>query len=74
MCSVSQSEMHLPRKVFARLMDCEDRAVCRPLPEAGMMVDWQMKVFTALVASAFSPWPSLVGRSVTLSEHSAIRS
>ena len=66
--------VHLPRKVLARLMDWEDRAVWRPLPVAGMMVDWQMKVLTALVASAFSPWPSLEVRSVTLSEHSAIRS
>ena len=56
------------------MMDWEDRAVWRPLPVAGMMVDWQMKVLTALVASAFSPWPSLEVRSVTLSEHSAIRS
>ena len=43
--------MYRPRKVSARLMDWEERAVFKPLPLAGMIVDWQMKVFTALACS-----------------------
>lgn len=52
-------------------MDCEERAVWKPRPLAGIIVDWQMKVLTALAPSPFSLWESAMDRSVTLSLHTA---
>lgn len=55
----------------ARVMDCEESAVRKPRPLAGIIVDWQMKVLTALAPSPLSLWESSMDRSVTLSVHSA---
>lgn len=46
--------VHSPRKVSARVMDCDESAVWKPRPLAGMIVDWQMKVFTVLAPSPLS--------------------
>lgn len=46
----------------------------KPLPLAGITVDWQMKVLTALPPSPRSLRESLRDRSVTLSLHEARRS
>lgn len=55
----------------ARLIDCEDSAVWKPRPVAGIMVDWQIKVFTALAPSPFCLCWSVKVRSVTLSVQAA---
>lgn len=51
-------------------MDCEESAVWKPRPLAGIIVDWQMNVLTALAPSPLSRWES-TDRSVTLSVHTA---
>lgn len=56
-----------PMKVSARLMDCEEMAILKPRPSAGMMVDWQMKLSTELTNWAMSLWSSTLDTSVTLS-------
>lgn len=58
-----------PRKVSARLMDWEERAVCKPRPSEGIIVDWQRKASTEL--PSWPPLTSSLGRSVILSLQTA---
>lgn len=58
-----------PWKVSARLMDWEERAVRKPRPSEGIIVDWQRKASTEL--PSWPPSASSLGRSVTLSLQTA---
>lgn len=71
LCTMQRGYVRSPRNVSARLMDCEESAVWKPRPLAGIIVDWQMKVLTELAPSPFSLWESVTDRSVTLSVHTA---
>lgn len=61
--------MVAPWKVSARLMDWEDRAVLKPRPSDGIIVDWQRKASTEL--PSWPPSASSLGRFVTLSLQTA---